>query len=62
MRVKTIVAFIDLLENKTRLVDEVFDVDKKRCEELLKKKLVKVLEDNNETNTANKDTTTKKQK
>lgn len=56
MRVETIVAFIDLLENKTRLVGEVFDVDKKRCEELLKKKLVKILEDINETDTTTRNT------
>lgn len=46
MKVKTLVAFKDLKANETRIVGEIFEADKKRCEELMNKKLVQVLNDN----------------
>jgi hypothetical protein len=46
VKVKTLVTFKDLKADETRIVGEIFEADKKRCEELMNKKLVQVLNDN----------------
>lgn len=64
MKVKAIINFKDLLENKSRKIGDMFNVSKERAEFLLENKAIEIVEENviSEINAIAEEDMTEKQK